>query len=145
MGINLTCPLLPPPLSPAQDPHQPGLQQHRHSGGSQEKRLSAELGETALEKQRHSAAELTAATHPRYERIAAPQYGAAVAGDFFKGPMLYQVSSWTLPVKTNALLWLSHARKGTKTAWPQGGLIGRNKHLSGAVFVLTCERYQCPL
>lgn len=92
----------PPPslsLSPAQDPHQSGLQQHRHSGGSQEKRLSAELGETTLEKQRHSTAELTAATHPCYERIAARSSGRS-----FKGPILYQASSQTLPVKTSALL-----------------------------------------
>lgn len=55
-----------------QDPHQLGLQQRCHSGRSQEARLSAELGETALEKQRHSATKLIATTHLCNERIEAP-------------------------------------------------------------------------
>lgn len=59
-------------LLSVQDPHQPGLQQRRHSRGSQAERLPAELGETALKKQRHQAAELTAATHLCNERIEVP-------------------------------------------------------------------------
>lgn len=59
-------------LLSVQDPHQPGLQQRCHSGRSQEEGLSAELGETALEKQRHSAAKLAAATHFCDERIEGP-------------------------------------------------------------------------
>lgn len=67
MVIDLMCPLLS--LLAVQDPHQPGLQQRCHSGRSQEERLPAEPGEAALEKQRHSATKLTAATHLRDERI----------------------------------------------------------------------------
>lgn len=64
---------LMPPFFPPQDPRQPGLQQHCHSGGSQEKRLFAKPGETALEEQHHSPTELPAAAHSRHERIAAGQ------------------------------------------------------------------------
>lgn len=59
--------LLSPPL---QDPCQSGLQQHCHSGGSQEKRLFTKLGETAFKEQRHSTTELTAAANSCHERIA---------------------------------------------------------------------------
>lgn len=54
-----------------QDPCQSGLQQHCHSGGSQEERLFAKLGETAFEEQRHSTTELTATADSCHERIAA--------------------------------------------------------------------------
>lgn len=60
------------PFVPLQDPCQSGLQQHCHSGGSQEKGLFTKLGETAFKEQCHSTTELTATANSCHERIAGP-------------------------------------------------------------------------
>ena len=52
-----------------QDPRESGHQQHSDSGGSEEERLLAELGEAAFQEQHYTATELPAAAHPRYECI----------------------------------------------------------------------------
>lgn len=72
MCIHITSPQISTsyPIFPLQDPGQPGLQQHCHTGGSQETRLSPKPGEAAFKEQHHPTAELTAAADARHERIA---------------------------------------------------------------------------